>query len=955
MTNAHEHVVTQDGRPRVVVVGGGAAGTLTAVHLVRTASRRVTPLDVLILDPAERWGRGVAFGTPVDEHLLNVAASGMSALPEEPGHFVAWAARQGPRGSGEPGGKGDPHAFLPRRAFGDYLDETLTLELRAADGLVSVRHLRDEVTGAVRTANGWAALTRSGGALDADAMVVATGLPQVGWSWAPQSLRDSAFFVSDPWAPGALDVVRRDRVAPPDVLVVGTGLTMVDVVLSLTGAGNRADRRIRAISRSARVPHAHRLAPTLAAIPDIAEWGSDLDGIVERAERHVREVHASTGDWRPAVDGLRHRHSELWGRLTEADRVRFLTEHAGAWNVRRHRMAPSSKVVLDSMSTTGRLEVGAAEVVGAEPLARGGLRVELSDGSQREVGWVVNCTGPRPDVRDLGNPLIDDLVRVRAGGALATLSTAGMGFRTEAGRLVDSLGTTEAPIWTLGALRRGELWESTAIPEIRGQALALATSVLDAVAPLPRRLEDGRLVGGHHPVARPRDPLGLPLSTTAEAAASYNAGLERVMRLQAGGEELIREAAEIDPDFAVAHAALAMLGHEAGADVDVHLALSAARRAIRRRGDAREASLVDVVGRRVEDVRNTGARALMAHIATHPRDVLAVSAAVPTIAFSGVTDVQREAWELVEGLAPAFGDHWWYISLLAFTRQDQGRWEEAGLLAESALSCEPSSGHAVHAQTHVLYETGQHESGRVWLDHWVAESGRASSHRAHFSWHAALHELALGDTEAVRRRYYSQLAPPAVTGVRALVDSASLLWRWQLTTSGWDAAAASATTGRLAFVGEQPPPPVDPILGSIDEALLVRPQTPFIALHAAVALAAARDVERLGLLRHYCAKSDPVMQAVVAPVCEALLTAFDGNPSQAATLLGGVLPELVRVGGSAAQREVIEEARLFFLVCAGEAEVATRVLDDRLERRASPLDERRRSPLATAGRAHSRD
>ncbi len=156
------------------------------------------------------------------------------------------------------------------------------------------------------------------------------------------------------------------------------------------------------------------------------------------------------------------------------------------------------------------------------------------------------------------------------------------------------------------------------------------------------------------------------------------------------------------------------------------------------------------------------------------------------------------------GAGPAYGDHWWYISLLAFTRQDQSRFEEAGLLAESALSCEPSSGHAVHAQTHVLYETGEHETGRVWLDHWVDESGRSASHRAHFSWHAALHELAIGDTEAVRRRYYSQLAPPAVTGVRALVDSASLLWRWRVTTSGWDGAVDLGVTGvgQPVFAGE---------------------------------------------------------------------------------------------------------------------------------------------------------
>lgn len=931
MTNAS----TQ--RPVVVVAGAGAAGTLTALHLVRASGRRSTPLEVLLLDPADRWGRGLAFGTPEEAHLLNVPATGMSALPEDPGHFVAWASSQGQYDRDGRRTPCDPNAFLPRRSFGLYLDDTLSHELAASDGLAGVRHLRDEATGVMRSTSGWEVHTRSGRILDADAIVVATGLPQVGWSWAPRSLRASAFFVADPWAPGALDVVRRDRTGPSDVLVVGTGLTMVDVVLSLTGEANRPDRRLLAISRSGRLPRTHLVTPKLAAIPDITDWGSDLGGFIERTERHLREVQAATGDWRPAVDGLRFRVAELWARLDGCDRTRFLKEYAGAWNALRHRMAPSSRTRLDALIAAGRLHVEAAEVLHAEPLSRGGLRVTLSDGSRREVGWVVNCTGPRSDVRELGNPLVDDLLRSRVGGALATVTTAGMGFHTEAGRLVDATGTTDAPIWTLASLRRGELYESTAVPEIRGQALSVATSVLDAVAPPPRHLEDGRLVDGHHPVARPRDPLGLPLSTTADAAAAYNAGLERVMRLQSGGEELIREATALDPDFAVAHAALAMLGHEAGADVDVRRHLAAARTAIRKRGDARETSLVDVVGRRVDDVRHTGAQALMQHIATHPRDVLAVSAAVPTIAFSGVTDVQREAWDLVEGLAPAYGDHWWYISLLAFTRQDQGRWDEAGLLAESALSCEPSSGHAVHALTHVLYETGQHESGRVWLDHWVAESGRSASHRAHFSWHAALHELALGDTEAVRQRYYSQLAPPAVSGVRALVDSASLLWRWQLTTSAWDAAASSAEP---AFPGEQPPPPAGPILDAVDEALLVRPQTPFIALHAGVALAAAGDVSRLERLRSHCADI-PILDTVVAPVCDALLAALGGKPATAAATLADVLPVLARVGGSAAQREVIEEALVYFLVGAGDSEKAARILEGRLERRPSLLDSRR--------------
>jgi hypothetical protein len=701
---------------------------------------------------------------------------------------------------------------------------------------------------------------------------------------------------------------------------------------------------VHAISRHGELPKRHADELQLAAIPEIDDWGHTLADYRVRAAEHVARVQRATGDWRPAVDGLRTCVQALWQRLDEADREEFIGTDAGAWGRLRHRMPPSSADLLTALERGGRLTRAAAEVIAAEPLTGGGLRVTLSDATTRDVGWVVNCTGTSTSIVPGADPLTDDLLTVRGGVSLARLATGGLGLRTVDGRLLDSSGTTDAPVWTLGSVRRGELWESTAIPEIRIQATQVAVSVLEEVAPLPRRLADGRLVGGHHPVARPRDPLGLPLSTTAEAAAAYNAGLERLMRLQAGAEAKLQEATELDPGFALAHAALAMLGHEAGAAVDVRASLDAARDAVRSQADDRERSLVDVVGRRVEDLRRSGATALMSHIARHPRDVLAVSAAVPTIAFSGVTDIQQEAWELVEGLAPAYGDHWWYISLLAFTRQDQSRFDDAGLLAESALSCEPTSGHAVHAQTHVLYETGRHDSGRAWLDHWVAEGGRSASHRAHFSWHAALHDLALGDTEAVRQRYYTQLAPPTVTGVRALIDAGSLLWRWRVTTSGWDEAA-----GSTAFAGEAAPPPVECVLEAAGPDLVDRPETPFMALHSAVALAAADDLPRLARLRIHCQGSTELTtRTTVATVCDALLAAGERDWSGAAQLLGDVLPGLPRVGGSAAQREIIEETLLFCLVSDGQAERALALLDGRLDRRTSPLDRRRRDSLAPA-------
>jgi uncharacterized NAD(P)/FAD-binding protein YdhS len=899
---------------------------------------------VVLLDPADRWGRGVSFGTVDDQHLLNVPASGMSALPEDPAHFVSWRRREHPVEGADPG------AFAPRREYGRYLDETLRRALDAASDQVSVRHVRAEACGVRRIADRVAITTSDGHELRADAVVVATGLPAAGHDWAPEALRRSAFFVSDPWAPGALELVQRAAAGPADVLMVGTGLTMVDVALSLSDSRNRSDRRLHAVSRHGRLPRAHAEEIRLAAIPDVSDWGTSLAGLRAHVSEHLTTVARTAGDWRPGVDGLRFQIAGLWERLSEEERLEFLADDAGTWNVLRHRMPPGSAAQVRELCSAGRLTVRAGTVRGAEPLPEGGLRVVLDDGSGLEVGWVVNCTGPQADVRRLGHPFLDDLLRPRAGGALAVAATAGMGVRTREGRLVDSHGVADAPLWTLGALRRGELWESTAVPEIRSQALAVATTVLDTVAPLPRRLADGRLVSGHHPVARPRDPLGLPLSTTAGAAAAYNSGLERVMRLQSGGDELLRQATELDPDFAMAHAALAMLGHESGADADVPAALDAARRALEKKGDERERSFVDVVGLRVEDARRQGAQALVEHIARHPRDVWAVSAAVPTIAFSGVTDVQQEAWELVEGLAPAYGDHWWYISLLSFVRQDQARYDEAMLLAESALSCEPSSGHAVHALSHVLYETGQHEHGRVWLDHWVAQSGRSASHRAHFSWHAALHELALGETEAVRRRYYSQLAPPAVTGVRALVDSSSLLWRWRVAVADWDEAVTAGVQGASAavFPGEGGTPPVADVLGAVDPVLLRSPETPFVALHAAVALAAAGDAEGLRRLGGHCRHlSDATLRSTVAATCDGFEAVAQHRWGDAVRIFRDVMPGLAKVGGSLAQREIVEETLLLCLVNDGQVEAARALLDARLDRRPSPLDRRRLRSVTT--------
>jgi hypothetical protein len=295
------------------------------------------------------------------------------------------------------------------------------------------------------------------------------------------------------------------------------------------------------------------------------------------------------------------------------------------------------------------------------------------------------------------------------------------------------------------------------------------------------------------------------------------------------------------------------------------------------------------------------------HIARHPRDAVAVSVAVPTIAFSGLAGPPERAWELVDGLAPAYGDDWWFAGLLAFVRQEQERWDDAAALAERALGEAPASGHAAHALAHVRYETGRHADGLAWLDAWIASCGRSASHRAHFSWHAALHELALGRHTAALTRFRSQLAPPEVTGMRALVDSASLLWRARM-LEAWPREVVDDEVAR--------------VLAVVPEHLLSRPTTPFAALHAALLLAAADDCRGLaGLRRLAAAHPSEVFRRTVAHLADALADLLHGDADRAAERLAA-LPGVAGLGGSAAQREIIGQTLARCRADAGRTEPA---------------------------------
>ena len=426
-----------------------------------------------------------------------------------------------------------------------------------------------------------------------------------------------------------------------------------------------------------------------------------------------------------------------------------------------------------------------------------------------------------------------------------------------------------------------------------------------------------------------RDLYDYALNTGPEASAAYIRGVRDLLCLRSGAVEAAAESIAHDPRFALGHAALALLGHELCAPVDVEARLrDAVLHSVR--STSRERSHVQAVAAHVRG----DSQPLIAHLASYPRDALLLSIAVPTIAFAGVTEVPEEAWSIVERAAPAYGDDWWFTGLLAFIRQEQRRFDEAMELSCRSLSEEPGAGHSAHARAHAHYETGDHAAGLSWMGDWLTRDGAATESLTHFAWHAALHELSLGDLDAVRRRYDAQLLPEAGLGCRALVDSGSLLFRWAITPGAADVPDLRAVTAVT------------------DREMLERPATPFVAMHAAVTMLALGDRDGLvNLTRWAAGHAHPVHREVVAPLGTALLQMEAGRYSEAADALARLDSLSYRLGGSDAQREILEETRICALLRADRYDDARQVLDERLDRRRSPRDERWRDECHPAGRA----
>ena len=430
------------------------------------ARRGVTSI---IVDGSGREGLGTAFSTPEAAHLLNVIAGRMGAWADKPNDFADAVEAEGY----------DSEDYVPRRRYGEYLSNILH-EARAT-GLVTL--MSSHARSAERTADGWTIMLADGSRVSGQALVLAQGNQPP----APPPLArglPAELFVNDPWSEAGRKAIAKGAGSGGDVLLIGTGLTMVDVVLSLDEARLRG--RITALSRRGLIPKAHAehgISPvTLEEVPQRS---------LRRLWRWLLNRGAAVG-WRAAVDSLRPHSQALWQSFSEVEQRRFLRHVRPWWDVHRHRIAPDVAGRIKRLVQLGQLEIVAGRVI---DMWTDGRQLDVSirrrgrpQASDHRFALAVNCTGPLGSIAASGDPLLKSLFEQ----GLAKPDALDLGLEVDANSRVlryepstSSLSTQDERqrLWAVGPLTKGKYWEITAVPDIRGQIAQVAFEIAEELKP----------------------------------------------------------------------------------------------------------------------------------------------------------------------------------------------------------------------------------------------------------------------------------------------------------------------------------------------------------------------------------------------------------------------------------------------------------------------------------------
>jgi hypothetical protein len=432
------------------------------------------------------------------------------------------------------------------------------------------------------------------------------------------------------------------------------------------------------------------------------------------------------------------------------------------------------------------------------------------------------------------------------------------------------------------------------------------------------------------------DLYGLPISTPSHTAAhAYRKGIELMLSAWPGGSEALELAIEADPDFALAHAARSRMHLIYGEMPSAQEKAAVARKLVGRNGTAREKSHVEILALTTEGQSAKALEMALGHLDSWPRDALILSlplGAFGLFAFSGMAGHDQARVDLCERHARHYHDDWWFLTYLGWSHTENGSVVAGREIAERAFGIRRENAHALHALAHAMFEDGSTDDAEALISGWLPGYDRSGLMYGHVAWHEALLALEQGDTGKAGRIYFERIQPSVTQAapLNAMTDGVSLLWRLQAS-------------------GHPVPDDAWRDLADYSERRFPRAGNSFIDVHMAMLAAMtgnwpALETRTADLEARRASGRFPA-GSVVPNICRAARAFAEQDFPACVRILQPASAEVVRIGGSHAQREMIEDTLLIALMKSGEAAKARDLLDRRLHRRPSLRDARWRTAV----------
>jgi uncharacterized NAD(P)/FAD-binding protein YdhS len=402
----------------------------------------------------------------------------MSAFQARPDDFLNWLRSRSPEELD--GVSPSPTTFVPRSMFGRYVGDLLASEMKSAVHCGRLDLVRDDVTDIERRTGGLTVSFASGMELPVDRAVLAVGnFPPSPPPVADAHFYDTEFYRPDPWAADLLDGL--DPHAP--VMLIGTGLTTIDTVVSLLDRGHRGP--ITALSRRGLLPHNHLTGPSATGLPENEHLPTRVNALTRFLRHRSLKASAAGGCWQAVIDELRPLTTDIWQTMTIPDRTRFLRHLRPWWDTHRHRVSDPVAARITETRESGQLTILAGRIRSYAMNDEGLVEVSYLPRFKETLASVhavriINCSGPESDFGRIRDPLVRRLLDK----GLVRPDPLSLGLDvTQNCALLDRDGAISRRLFAVGPVTKGTFWEMTAVPDIRQQAEFLAGQLAALVRP----------------------------------------------------------------------------------------------------------------------------------------------------------------------------------------------------------------------------------------------------------------------------------------------------------------------------------------------------------------------------------------------------------------------------------------------------------------------------------------